>query len=107
MYTIYPIYTICTVCTICPICTIYTKYTIHTLPPIHTIHTLPTIHTIIEMEHQKAYDVIEVASADKSHIRKVGLVAVLSDDPALYSHFKAPGAFGGATGKAYVICIHI
>ena len=29
--------------------------------------------------------------------RKVGMCAVLSDDPALYSHFKAPGAFGGAT----------
>jgi len=50
-----------------------------------------------EMEHQKAYDVIEVTSEDGSQCRRVGLVAVLSDDPGLYAQFKAPGAFGGAT----------
>ena len=49
------------------------------------------------MEAQKPYDVIHVHSADGTNHRKVGLVAVLSDDPALYSHFKSPGAFGGAT----------
>jgi hypothetical protein len=49
------------------------------------------------MDAQQEYDVIEVTSPDGSNTRKVGLVAVLSDDPALYSHFKAPGAFGGAT----------
>jgi 2',3'-cyclic-nucleotide 2'-phosphodiesterase (5'-nucleotidase family) len=50
-----------------------------------------------EMEHQQEYDVVEIDSPDGSNKRKVGLCAVLSDDPALYSHFKAPGAFGGAT----------
>jgi len=50
-----------------------------------------------EMEHQQEYDVIEIDSPDGSNSRKVGLCAVLSDDPALYSHFKEPGAFGGAT----------
>lgn len=49
------------------------------------------------MDAQKEYDVVEVTSPDGTNKRKVGLVAVLSDDPALYSHFKAPGAFGGAT----------
>lgn len=49
------------------------------------------------MEHQKAFDVVEVPSADGSQLRKVGLVAVLSDDPGLYAQFKAPGAFGGAS----------
>jgi 2',3'-cyclic-nucleotide 2'-phosphodiesterase (5'-nucleotidase family) len=50
-----------------------------------------------EMEHQKPFDVIEVCSPDGSNKRRIGLIAVLSNDPALYSHFKAPGAFGGAT----------
>jgi len=49
------------------------------------------------MESQQEYDVIELTSPDGSQSRKVGLCAVLSDDRALYSHFKAPGAFGGAT----------
>lgn len=49
------------------------------------------------MEFQEEFDVLEVVSPDGTHKRKVGLVAVLSDDPALYSQFKAPGAFGGAT----------
>lgn len=48
------------------------------------------------MDAQKAYDVVELNAQDGSHTRRVGLVAVLSDDPALYSHFKPPGAFGGA-----------
>lgn len=38
------------------------------------------------MEYQKDYDIVEVGD------RKIGLVAVLSNDPALY----APNAFGGA-----------
>jgi hypothetical protein len=49
------------------------------------------------MDHQEEYAVIDIPSADGSQHRKVGLMAVLSDDPALYSHFKKPGAFGGAT----------
>lgn len=49
------------------------------------------------MDHQKEFDVVEVTSPDGSNKRKVGLVAVLSNDPKLYEQFKAPGAFGGAT----------
>lgn len=49
------------------------------------------------MDAQQEFEVIDICSPDGSNSRKVGLVAVLSDDPALYSHFKAPGAFGGAT----------
>ena len=49
------------------------------------------------MQYQQEYDVIEISAPDGSQRRKVGLCAVLSDDKALYSHFKAPGAFGGAT----------
>jgi 2',3'-cyclic-nucleotide 2'-phosphodiesterase (5'-nucleotidase family) len=49
------------------------------------------------MDAQLPFDIIELTSADGSHTRRVGLVAVLSDDPGLYSHFKPPGAFGGAT----------
>mmetsp|Transcript_23849 Transcript_23849/g.56313 ORF Transcript_23849/g.56313 Transcript_23849/m.56313 type:complete len:702 (-) Transcript_23849:83-2188(-) len=49
------------------------------------------------MDVQLEYDVITLTSPDGKQSRKVGLVAVLSDDPALYKHFKEPGAFGGAT----------
>jgi 2',3'-cyclic-nucleotide 2'-phosphodiesterase (5'-nucleotidase family) len=49
------------------------------------------------MQYQQEYDVIEISAPDGSQQRKVGLCAVLSDDKGLYSHFKAPGAFGGAT----------
>lgn len=49
------------------------------------------------MDAQQEYDVIDLKSPDGKNNRKVGLCAVLSDDPALYSHFKSPGAFGGAT----------
>lgn len=42
------------------------------------------------------YEVIEITSQDGKHSRKIGLIAVLSNDPKLYSHFKEP-AFGGAT----------
>jgi len=48
------------------------------------------------MEHQIPFEVIEVTSPDGTQTRKIGLIAVLSDDPALYNHFQAPGAFGGA-----------
>lgn len=41
------------------------------------------------------YEVIEVTSPDGQHTHRIGLVAVLSNDPKLYSHFKEP-AFGGA-----------
>mmetsp|Transcript_29069 Transcript_29069/g.64483 ORF Transcript_29069/g.64483 Transcript_29069/m.64483 type:complete len:745 (+) Transcript_29069:159-2393(+) len=49
------------------------------------------------MEHQVPYKIIDISSPDGSNVRRVGLVAVLSDDPKLYSHFKPPGAFGGAS----------
>jgi len=49
------------------------------------------------MDHQVPFEVIEVKSPDGTNIRRIGLVAVLSDDKNLYSQFQAPGAFGGAT----------
>eukprot|EP00797_Seminavis_robusta_P002712 Sro116_g056960.2 (727) ;mRNA; f:17313-19643 len=49
------------------------------------------------MDAQQDYDVVEIESANGHHKRRIGLVGVLSDDPDLYSHFKPPGAFGGAT----------
>jgi 2',3'-cyclic-nucleotide 2'-phosphodiesterase (5'-nucleotidase family) len=49
------------------------------------------------MDHQKEFDIIELTSADGSQTRRIGLIAVLSNDPALFAQFKAPGAFGGAT----------
>ena len=49
------------------------------------------------MDHQVEYEIIDLTSPDGTQHRKVGLVAVLSDDPKLYASFKAPGAFGGAT----------
>lgn len=48
------------------------------------------------MEYQQEYDVIKLCSRDQKQQRKVGLCAVLSNDPDLYSHFPEPGAFGGA-----------
>lgn len=36
--------------------------------------------------------IVEIASADGSNVRKVGMIGILSDDPGLYK----PGAFGGA-----------
>lgn len=48
------------------------------------------------MESQRPFDIIEVTSEDGTNRRRIGLVAVLSNDPALYSHFDEPGAFGGA-----------
>jgi len=48
------------------------------------------------MKYQQPYEIIEIASPDGTQTRRIGLVAVLSNDPKLYSHFKAPGAFGGA-----------
>uniref|UniRef100_A0A7S3KWW6 EF-hand domain-containing protein n=2 Tax=Amphora coffeiformis TaxID=265554 RepID=A0A7S3KWW6_9STRA len=49
------------------------------------------------MEHQVPYHVIEMKSPDGKGTYRVGFIAVLSNDPKLYSQFKAPGAFGGAT----------
>ena len=49
------------------------------------------------MQYQQEYDVLDIAAPNSSHQRKIGLCAVLSNDKGLYSHFKAPGAFGGAT----------
>jgi 2',3'-cyclic-nucleotide 2'-phosphodiesterase (5'-nucleotidase family) len=48
------------------------------------------------MEYQKPFEILEVTSPDGSQTRKVGLIAVLSNDPALYKHFRDPGPFGGA-----------
>ncbi|KAI2489583.1 hypothetical protein MHU86_25002 [Fragilaria crotonensis] len=48
------------------------------------------------MEYQKPFEILKVTSPDGSQTRTVGLIAVLSDDPALYKHFQEPGAFGGA-----------
>jgi 2',3'-cyclic-nucleotide 2'-phosphodiesterase (5'-nucleotidase family) len=49
------------------------------------------------MKYQTPFEIIEVTSPDGEHTRKIGLIAVLSDDPNLYKQFGAPGAFGGAT----------
>eukprot|EP00977_Amphora_coffeiformis_P029654 scaffold42138_cov229-Amphora_coffeaeformis.AAC.1 len=49
------------------------------------------------MRYQIPYEVVEITSGDERQTRRVGLVAVLSNDPKLYAHFKKPGAFGGAT----------
>jgi 2',3'-cyclic-nucleotide 2'-phosphodiesterase (5'-nucleotidase family) len=49
------------------------------------------------MDAMVPYHIVEIASADGTQSRKIGLVATLSNDPKLYSQFKAPGAFGGAT----------
>lgn len=49
------------------------------------------------MDAQKPFDIVDIVSPDGTNKRRVGLVAVLSNDPGLYSHFKSPGAFGGAT----------
>jgi hypothetical protein len=49
------------------------------------------------MDAQKEYDIIEVTSPNGENKRNIGMVAVLSNDPKLYDHFPAPGAFGGAT----------
>lgn len=48
------------------------------------------------MSHQQPFDIVEITSPDGTHRRRIGLIAVLSDDPGLYAHFKSPGAFGGA-----------
>ena len=49
------------------------------------------------MDAQQEFDIVEITSPDGTNTRRIGLVGVLSNDPDLYSHFKAPGAFGGAT----------
>ena len=49
------------------------------------------------MKYQVPYHVVKVTSPDGSQERKIGFVAVMSNDPKLYSQFKKPGAFGGAT----------
>jgi len=53
-------------------------------------------HESMAYENSVPYEVIEITSADGKQTRRIGLVAVLSNDPKLYSHFKEP-AFGGAT----------
>jgi hypothetical protein len=47
------------------------------------------------MKFQKPFEVIEIKSEDGSCIKRVGLIAVLSNDPKLYINSKNP--FGGAT----------
>jgi 2',3'-cyclic-nucleotide 2'-phosphodiesterase (5'-nucleotidase family) len=49
------------------------------------------------MDAQQEFDIVTVCSPDGKNQRRVGLVSLLSNDPNLYSQFKAPGAFGGAT----------
>jgi 2',3'-cyclic-nucleotide 2'-phosphodiesterase (5'-nucleotidase family) len=51
------------------------------------------------MEYQVPYHVVELTVPGQPEDQKfrVGFIAVLSNDPKLYSQFKAPGAFGGAT----------
>jgi len=51
------------------------------------------------MDAQVPYEILEVKSKDGKVVKKIGLVAVLSNDPKLYQHFPKPGAFGGATIK--------
>lgn len=53
-------------------------------------------HDSMKYDCSVPYEVIEVTSPDGKQTRKIGLIAVLSNDPKLYSHFKEP-AFGGAT----------
>ncbi|CAE7254447.1 unnamed protein product [Symbiodinium natans] len=48
------------------------------------------------MKYQEPFHIVTVPSPDGSHVRKIGLVALLSNEADLYKHFKAPGAFGGA-----------
>lgn len=48
------------------------------------------------MPTQKPYEVIAIRSPDGSNERRVGLLAVMTDDPSLYKKFKSPGAFNGA-----------
>ena len=43
------------------------------------------------MDCQQPFDIVEVTSPDGTNTRRIGLVAVLSNDPGLYSHFKPPG----------------
>jgi 2',3'-cyclic-nucleotide 2'-phosphodiesterase (5'-nucleotidase family) len=49
------------------------------------------------MDSQVPFEIIEITSPDGTNNRRIGLVAVLSNDSKLYSHFQSPGAFGGAT----------
>jgi len=48
------------------------------------------------MKYQVPYHIVEVPNPDGTGVKKIGFVAVLSNDPKLYAHFKSPGAFGGA-----------
>jgi len=52
-------------------------------------------HDSMKYDCSVPYHIIEVSSADGKETRKIGMIAVLSNDPKLYSHFKEP-AFGGA-----------
>jgi 2',3'-cyclic-nucleotide 2'-phosphodiesterase (5'-nucleotidase family) len=47
------------------------------------------------MRYQVPFYIVDVESPDGCQRRKIGMVAVLSDDPKLYAHFIS-GAFGGA-----------
>lgn len=53
-------------------------------------------HESMKYDCSVPYEVIEIQSEDGTQTRKIGLIAVLSNDPKLYSQFKEP-AFGGAT----------
>lgn len=60
------------------------------------INTNMQSHASMKYDCSVPYEIIEVTSPDGKHKHKIGFVALLSNDPKLYSHFKEP-AFGGAT----------
>ncbi|KAG7351539.1 calcineurin-like phosphoesterase [Nitzschia inconspicua] len=60
------------------------------------INTNMQSHDSMKYDCSVPYEIIEISSPDGKHQHKIGLVALLSNDPKLYSHFKEP-AFGGAT----------
>lgn len=47
------------------------------------------------MNLNEPYSIVEVPGPD-GRIRKVGFIAVMTNDPSLYKKFKPPGAFNGA-----------
>ena len=61
------------------------------------INTNMQDHETMHHEHHKPFEIITVSSPDGTATLKIGLIAVLSDDPNLYAQFKSPGPFGGAT----------
>jgi hypothetical protein len=60
------------------------------------INTNMQSHDSMKYDCCVPYEIIQVTSPDGKSKHKIGFVALLSNDPKLYSHFKEP-AFGGAT----------